>query len=306
MSIRFNPKRSQLIRSSRMKCLEFLYFYLMDETGQTMSAADQVPPDQEDLQQVLRPRPNDVANAKPKAGGRRAASSGSLSSTTSLSSSGSDDSSTTATSLASSNGSASSSSSTSSRSASATSKPRRRVVSPDSPFAPNPALLLLKRDVEYEPLSPAKPAGAGFRLERGDPATPLPRKRGAIGLGMPGGSGGGAPPPTSALGRSGSAALGHRRGESLAVSRASTSRPPAGGASPFTPGHRKGASLASLPALSPVAAARREPSREGALFAAEGRLTRTTEEKKELLGGLLGNVDALVEGVRKAGVWGLG
>lgn len=33
---------------------------------------------------------------------------------------------------------------------------------------------------------------------------------------------------------------------------------------------------------------------------------RTTEEKKELLGCLLGNVDALVEGVRKAGVWGLG
>jgi hypothetical protein len=34
--------------------------------------------------------------------------------------------------------------------------------------------------------------------------------------------------------------------------------------------------------------------------------TRTTEEKMEILGGMLGNVDALVEGVRKAGVWGLG
>lgn len=33
---------------------------------------------------------------------------------------------------------------------------------------------------------------------------------------------------------------------------------------------------------------------------------RTTEEKKELLGTLLGNVDALVDGVRKAGIWGLG
>jgi hypothetical protein len=32
---------------------------------------------------------------------------------------------------------------------------------------------------------------------------------------------------------------------------------------------------------------------------------RTTEEKKEILGGMLGNVDVLVEGVRKAGVWGL-
>jgi len=34
--------------------------------------------------------------------------------------------------------------------------------------------------------------------------------------------------------------------------------------------------------------------------------TRTAEEKKEILGGMLGNVDALVEGVRKAGIWGLG
>ena len=33
---------------------------------------------------------------------------------------------------------------------------------------------------------------------------------------------------------------------------------------------------------------------------------RTTEEKKALLGTMLGNVDALVEGVRKAGIWGLG
>ena len=33
---------------------------------------------------------------------------------------------------------------------------------------------------------------------------------------------------------------------------------------------------------------------------------KTTEEKKELLGTMLGNVDALVEGVRKAGIWGLG
>lgn len=32
---------------------------------------------------------------------------------------------------------------------------------------------------------------------------------------------------------------------------------------------------------------------------------RSAEEKKEILGGMLGNVDALVEGVRKAGIWGL-
>jgi len=38
----------------------------------------------------------------------------------------------------------------------------------------------------------------------------------------------------------------------------------------------------------------------------DGVCWKTTEEKKEFLGTMLGNVDALVEGVRKAGVWGLG
>lgn len=37
----------------------------------------------------------------------------------------------------------------------------------------------------------------------------------------------------------------------------------------------------------------------------EEERVRTTEEKKEILGTLLGNVDALVEGVRRAGIWGL-
>jgi len=34
-------------------------------------------------------------------------------------------------------------------------------------------------------------------------------------------------------------------------------------------------------------------------------MVKTTEQKKELLGFMLGNVDALVEGVKRAGVWGL-
>lgn len=33
---------------------------------------------------------------------------------------------------------------------------------------------------------------------------------------------------------------------------------------------------------------------------------RTTEDKKRILGQMLGNVDALVEGVKSAGIWGLG
>ena len=34
-------------------------------------------------------------------------------------------------------------------------------------------------------------------------------------------------------------------------------------------------------------------------------MIKTTEQKKEFLGFMLGNVDALVEGVKRAGVWGL-
>ncbi len=34
-------------------------------------------------------------------------------------------------------------------------------------------------------------------------------------------------------------------------------------------------------------------------------IIRTTEQKKEFLGSMLGNVDALVEGVKRAGIWGL-
>lgn len=32
---------------------------------------------------------------------------------------------------------------------------------------------------------------------------------------------------------------------------------------------------------------------------------RTMEEKKAILGSMMGNVDTLVEGVKKAGIWGL-
>lgn len=34
-------------------------------------------------------------------------------------------------------------------------------------------------------------------------------------------------------------------------------------------------------------------------------MVKTTEQKKEFLGFMLGNVDALVEGVKRAGAWGL-
>lgn len=45
---------------------------------------------------------------------------------------------------------------------------------------------------------------------------------------------------------------------------------------------------------------------QGAPSSPSKSITRSTEEKKQILGNLMGNVDALVDGVKKAGVWGLG
>ena len=46
--------------------------------------------------------------------------------------------------------------------------------------------------------------------------------------------------------------------------------------------------------------------REPVITKSENRdMVKTTEQKKEFLGFMLGNVDALVESVKRAGVWGL-
>ena len=51
----------------------------------------------------------------------------------------------------------------------------------------------------------------------------------------------------------------------------------------------------------------REREREQGAVASRGNpVVKSTEEKKELLGSMLGNVGALVEDVEKAGIWGLG
>ncbi|RDX47754.1 hypothetical protein OH76DRAFT_1464930 [Lentinus brumalis] len=73
----------------------------------------------------------------------------------------------------------------------------------------------------------------------------------------------------------------HRRTQSLADFVSSESPGPGSGLS--------GPRSASTPTGAPVG--KRGP--------------RTMQEKKEILGTMLGNVDALVEGVKKAGVWGL-
>lgn len=80
--------------------------------------------------------------------------------------------------------------------------------------------------------------------------------------------------------------------------------------SPATPlgRHRRAQSCADVEQARPAAVFRAEHGHgHGHGWKGERSVSvRTMEEKKEILSGMLGNVDALVEGVRKAGVWGLG
>lgn len=47
------------------------------------------------------------------------------------------------------------------------------------------------------------------------------------------------------------------------------------------------------------------PERDHVISIPEEDMVKTTEQKKEFLSFMLGNVDSLVEGVKRAGVWGL-
>ncbi|KII95314.1 hypothetical protein PLICRDRAFT_48278 [Plicaturopsis crispa FD-325 SS-3] len=239
-------KRAGTPREVRMKCLEFLYFYLLDETPASASAppseptlepeVDTQPPPSPHPIPVPPPFPKTAPNTPLKAHrsiglgmptprrGSQQTSSGS-GSTTSRSSSGSRSGQSTA----------SASTSASTPPASLPSRPTSPVKR-SSPFAPRPKtppqsslpplqhktpahLRILQRDVDFVPLSPVKASNSS-----------------------------------------------KARGVS------------------------------------------KESSASSILAIGDGRTRgpRTTQEKKDLLGGMLGNVDALVEGVRKAGVWGLG
>ncbi|KAI0832921.1 cell division control protein 14, SIN component-domain-containing protein [Trametes gibbosa] len=90
--------------------------------------------------------------------------------------------------------------------------------------------------------------------------------------------------------------LHHRRTQSLAD--VLTESPGASSSPSATRLSGADVKLGPRSASSPTAAA-------AAVAGGVKRGPRTMEEKKEILGSMLGNVDALVEGVRKAGIWGL-
>ncbi|KAI1791062.1 cell division control protein 14, SIN component-domain-containing protein [Ganoderma leucocontextum] len=371
-------KRAGTPREVRMKCLEFLYFYLLDEAAPPESAIDAA------VSNLAIP---DTPPTRPT---HRSTSSLSVTSRSGFT--------TTPSSRSSSGSSAFSVLSTSTTGTSAslheTPVPPKSQASNETPGKPpftpksvmpglapstgnvtppssRPAadasalgrgqprskLLILKKEVEYVPLSPKKPqlshlsrGPSGLRPKHpdhrrsisqlrspGSPADTGDSRQGSVGT-----------PRT----RLSTPLTSHSRGLSVSsississVESASLRTPPPNpgpGAGPRrdrlkgshteileTPQrasskvkgqvHRRAQSLADfsssspsaaplLVAESPLAASRSAsaPTGSGAGGrAGANRGAKTMAEKKEILGTMLGNVDALVEGVKKAGVWGL-
>ncbi|KAF9006711.1 cell division control protein 14, SIN component-domain-containing protein [Cyathus striatus] len=242
-------KRAGTPREVRMKCLEFLYFYLLDETP-SQEESHELP---KDLQSTPAPAalslPFPLAkpsvNATPVRPSRYGSGTSNYSFPSSLPSSGYTRS--TRSASGSSSSSAASSSTAASSVASSPDKSQRSPNtppnSPPPPHRPPPlqprSMMMLRKEVDFVPLSPKKAS-------------------------------------ISKLGPNGIS----RRTPSTLASQS-----------------RLGSSSESIADNYPVStdAADKENTKR-----------RTTDEKKELLGTMLGNVDALVEGVRKAGIWGLG
>ncbi|KAG6812946.1 hypothetical protein H0H92_015266 [Tricholoma furcatifolium] len=265
-------KRAGTPREVRMKCLEFLYFYLLDENtssseGLELSTSVPTPPPTAPATPVKSSKP--FLNSKPL----RPSSSRLGSSEFSFPSNKASSSSTHNTPRSTSGSSTQSYSSTSSNvsgstaptsTASSPSKSTSRLPQKTPPTSPRTtprvpqqlqsrSLMMLRREVDYEPQSPKK----------------LPMSRSGI--------------PSR-----------HNSSKSMSRSRLGSSEDDCRryDQMPGTPSRNDQKVVAVDNGLS--------------MSHNRSARTRTTEEKKELLGTMLGNVDALVEGVRKAGIWGLG
>ncbi|KAJ3932202.1 MAG: cell division control protein 14, SIN component-domain-containing protein, partial [Lentinula lateritia] len=326
-------KRAGSPREVRMKCLEFLYFYLLDETKPSIPTTSMstggslFPPTVPNT-----PRENTHSRQNSRSI-IRGASNSSISSTTSSSSTSSVGSGSTAPRAQSKkpylNGLAapirpspkprseygsstfsfphSSYSGPSVRSEAASEKGYITESSPSSRSNSNHlnqaalgprSLMMLAKDVDFVPQSPQKMQT--FRRDN-DPASAAPRRRtrthsrtrSAFALGAT---------STRISSRASSRERGHSRARSVGRADPELSQKPnqqveLRDTDTTSPGRATtGISLSQRDTTAEV-------SKEGLRMDIRAR---TTEEKKELLGTMLGNVDALVEGVRKAGIWGLG
>ncbi|KAG5648727.1 hypothetical protein DXG03_000074 [Asterophora parasitica] len=265
-------KRAGTPREVRMKCLEFLYFYLLDENPapDAVNSPSYLDPPTAPTSPVKSSK-SFISSDRPMRPSSRFGSGFSefsFSSIAASSSMGSVPGRTTSGSSSASFSSTSSVTSVSTPTSSISSSPDKISSMPPPktpPSSPPPSyrvpqqlqprsLMMLRREIDYEPQSPKKAQ-------------------------------------VSRLGAGGSR---HTPGSgSISRSRlASEDDCQRYSQVPATPSRRSHNSRAEEP----------EPSKAQSA----NKNLRTTEEKKELLGTMLGNVDALVEGVRKAGIWGLG
>lgn len=318
-----------------MKCLEFLYFYLLDETGVPMATSVEELPFTEvetPLSSVpsspTSPSDRFIPNHRSKPSmssvGSRDISGSSIFSAVSTAS-------TSATSLPSVQNTPKPSAHYSPdadlptparRGPSASSS---RLVTPPSQRSLQPRnLMLLKKDVDYTPQSPKKAQIAGLGVGAPRSATPM-RAQSKLRapedvLSSEASETDDASDPLRGIApatpRPKAAALAHKRAESslvgtpsaLGASGVSTSE---GARTPVPLSkHRRARSELDVLGMPGASTPQGRATSSGAVLqrASHRKATyaKTTEEKKELLGTLLGNVDALVAGVRQQGIWGLG
>ncbi|KAH9938129.1 cell division control protein 14, SIN component-domain-containing protein [Fomitopsis serialis] len=312
-------KRSGSPREIRMKCLEFLYFYLLDETGVSTATSPN------DISQSEVETPLDSVSTSPTSPTDRYSTP--HRSGPSISSIGSRD--TSGSSLF----SAASSVFTAATSLpSGQNTPKPSAYYPRTPSRPLPPpalphtcgsqrpqqrnLMMLKKDVDYTPQSPKKAQIAGLGVGTPRSATPMrtqSKLRAAEDLLSSEASetdDNSDPlrfPPTTPRPKVAVSSLKRAESTPLAASSSEAPKTPV----PLSK-HRRARSeldVLSTPAAAGTPTQGRATSSGAVLQRATHRRAthaKTTEEKKELLGTLLGNVDALVAGVRQQGIWGLG
>ncbi|KAI0307129.1 cell division control protein 14, SIN component-domain-containing protein [Multifurca ochricompacta] len=240
-------KRAHTPRDVRMKCLEFLYFYLMDETSPRSELPESIIEPTHLPTMPLSPSPFIDFQNKPRhfAPGSRTASSGSEDS------------------FASSGSSRSSSSSTSLSSLSTPSHAKFSPTMPKTPpssmkpsiypYAKPRSLLMLQREVDFIPATPKKPHTSRLGVDplrpSSTPNSPFKNFRAV---------------PDSNFN--------------------------------LTSGSRHSSAATMFGGEQDISCIRSSDNRD---------IIKTTEQKKEFLVFMLGNVDALVEGVKRAGIWGL-
>ncbi|KAF7298070.1 Carbamoyl-phosphate synthase [Mycena chlorophos] len=271
-------KRAETPREVRMKCFEFLYFYLLDETAPSPSNAEPAAKASEPTPVPTAPstpvptasstpmptpaKKKPFINATPSRpmshyGSSTFAFTSSSFATTDESSTSS--SSSSSSSRSTSGSSSSSFSSTSSNMGSTSPKKHSQMLpSVGTPRQPQSrALMMLKKDVDFVPLSPKKPLDS----PRGTPMRSHQRT--------------------------------HTRTRSQLASAPSVS----------SEDDHSTAVAPSIDERKSTSSSDAETLRGGE--SNDMGCAKTTEEKKKLLSTMLGNVDALVDSVRKVSIWGL-